>query len=463
MGSVGINFGSATSGAGFDVTTTVNSIVANLQAIESPWKDQLTLLKAQNTAFSSLGTDLSILSTSLQALTDFQGVMASKLGSSSDSNILTLGSANSTAVAGSHTLVVSQLAQTSSMYSAVVPSGDILSGGLTFRVGTSGIPHTVSVVSGVSDTLSTYASAINAADIGVSARIITDTAGSRLSFVSATDGAAGQLTITSGDTVPALTQTSTETATAVAIKPGLSGQDALLNVDGIDVDSASNSVSSAISGVTFQLLSADPNSQIQVQIVNDSNSVKSAFSNFVTAYNTIVADLKTQEGKDSSGVAEPLFGDPVLSQIQSVLSLALTSGAASGSIGSLYQLGISIRQDGTLELDSAALDSVLNSNYTDVVGYLQNSSGFGRKLQNTLDHIGSQSVTGAISLALKANGNQAATLNANVTAQDASIAAQKATLTNQLNLANEILQSIPQQLDEVNQLYSAITGYNTKT
>jgi flagellar hook-associated protein 2 len=146
-----------------------------------------------------------------------------------------------------------------------------------------------------------------------------------------------------------------------------------------------------------------------------------------------------------------------------VLSLALTSGAASGSIGSLYQLGISIRQDGTLELDSAALDSVLNSNYTDVVGYLQNSSGFGRKLQNTLDHIGSQSVTGAISLALKANGNQAATLNANVTAQDASIAAQKATLTNQLNLANEILQSIPQQLDEVNQLYSAITGYNTKT
>src|ERR1700692_4181920 len=128
MGSVGINFGSATSGAGFDVTKTVDSIVANLEAIETPWKSQLTSLKAQDTAFTSLGTDLSGLSTSLQALTDFQGVMASKLGSSSDVNILTLASANPTAVAGSHTVVVSQLAQTSSMYSAIVPSGPILRG-----------------------------------------------------------------------------------------------------------------------------------------------------------------------------------------------------------------------------------------------------------------------------------------------------------------------------------------------
>jgi flagellar hook-associated protein 2 len=97
-----------------------------------------------------------------------------------------------------------------------------------------------------------------------------------------------------------------------------------------------------------------------------------------------------------------------------------------------------------------------------VVGYLQNSSGFGQKLQTALDQIGSQNGSGAISLAIEANGNQEATLNANVSSQETLIAAQKTTLTNQLNLANEILQSIPQQLDEINQLYSAITGYNTK-
>ena len=48
MGAVGINFGAATSGAGFDVTTTVASIVANLQQVESPWNTQLTAANAAN-------------------------------------------------------------------------------------------------------------------------------------------------------------------------------------------------------------------------------------------------------------------------------------------------------------------------------------------------------------------------------------------------------------------------------
>ena len=47
MGTVGLNFGSATSGQGFDVTSTVNQIVTNLQAVETPWKTQLTALTEQ--------------------------------------------------------------------------------------------------------------------------------------------------------------------------------------------------------------------------------------------------------------------------------------------------------------------------------------------------------------------------------------------------------------------------------
>jgi len=58
MGSVGLSFGSATSGQGFDVTTTVNEIVANLQAVETPWTTQLTSLQSKDTALSSLGTGL---------------------------------------------------------------------------------------------------------------------------------------------------------------------------------------------------------------------------------------------------------------------------------------------------------------------------------------------------------------------------------------------------------------------
>ena len=46
MGTVGLSFGSPTSGAGFDVSSTVAAIVANLQNVETPWKNQLTTLES---------------------------------------------------------------------------------------------------------------------------------------------------------------------------------------------------------------------------------------------------------------------------------------------------------------------------------------------------------------------------------------------------------------------------------
>src|SRR5580658_3911536 len=100
MATVGLSFGSATSGAGFDVASTVTSILAISQAIESPWKAQLTSLQAQDTALSGLGTNLSALSTDVSALTNFDGVMASKEGSSSNTDVLTLSSASTSAIAG---------------------------------------------------------------------------------------------------------------------------------------------------------------------------------------------------------------------------------------------------------------------------------------------------------------------------------------------------------------------------
>ncbi len=474
MGTVGINFGSATSGTGFDVATTVSAIVANLKAVETPWQNQLTSLKSDDTALTSIGSDLGTLSTNIQALTDFQGVMSSKLGSSSDTNILTLSSAGSSAVAGSHSIIVSQLAQTSSYYTDPVGASDTLSGALTIQVG-SGAATTIPAVSGNSDTLSTYAAAINAAGIGVSASVISDVSGSRLSIVSDTSGAVGQLTVSSGGTVPASTDangntiaavtygalTDTTSSTAVGLNQGPAGQDALLSVDGVNIDSASNTVSTAIPGVTFQLLSSDLNETVQVQIANDNSSIETAFSSLVSAYNTVVKDLTTQEGNTASGSPEPLYGNPIISQLQSGLSLSLTSGAASGGINNLVQLGISVNDDGTLSLDTSTLDSALNSNYSGVVGFLQNSGSFGQTLQSTLDSLGNQSPTGALTLALASDSAQETTLNDSVTSQNALIATQQTNLTNELNTANQILQSIPQQLDEINELYSAMTGYNT--
>ena len=449
MGTVGLSFGSATSGQGFDVATTVTQIQASEQAIETPWQNQLTALQAQDTVFTSLGSDLSSLSSSLQALTDFEGVFSAKQGSSSNTDLLNLSSASSTAAAGSHTIVINQLAQTSSNAStAISNASDALSGTLTIQ------GHTFNVDSSDNDTtLATLSAAINSADIGVSASVITDSSGSRLSIVSGTSGAAGQLTISSS-----LTGASSGSITFPSTS-GEVGQDAQLTVDGVSISSPSNTVSNAIPGVTFQLL-ATSTTAVQVQIVDDTTSIGNAVSSFVSAYNTVIKDINTQEGNDSSGSPEPLFGSPVLAQLQQQLAGSLFTGAASGSINNITQLGIGMNNDGTLTLDADTLNSVLNSNLSDVTGFLQNSGSFGLSMQSTLDNLGTQAPNGAIYLAQQQNAAQEKSLNSDITNEDALLATQKIQLTDELNTANQILQSIPSQLNQVNEMYSAITGYN---
>src|SRR5215472_2440594 len=165
MGTVGLNFGSPTSGQGFDVSATVSSIVSNLQKVETPWKDQISALLAQDTQLSNLGTLLSSLTTDVSNLTDFTGILAQKTGSSSDNNILELTAATSAAAAGTHSVAVHCLATTSSGYlTEVANASDALTGSVWLGVG-NGMLHQISVPSG--GNLKSVASAINAAGIGI--------------------------------------------------------------------------------------------------------------------------------------------------------------------------------------------------------------------------------------------------------------------------------------------------------
>ena len=558
MSTVGISFGSPTSGQGFDVSSTVSQIIANLQAVETPWNTQLTTLESQDTVLTSIGTDLSSLSTALEPLTDFAGVLSQKEGSSSNTDILALTSAASNAVAGSYTVEVSNLAQTSSYYSSALASGDVLASGGTLVLTVGGVAQTITIDSS-NDSLSTLAAAINAGSYGVTASVITTGSGEELSLVSNTSGAAGEITI--GGSL-----TDSTTGQAVSFTQGQQGQDASLTVDGVPVTSASNTITGAIPGVTFQLVSAAANTAVRVEITNDNSSVESAVSSFVSAYNTVVGDLNKQEGNDSSGNPEPLFGNPTVATLQEDLQAALnftqaanavgttssigssdvlsgsvsiavgggsattvnvptngtladlatainsanlgvtasvitsgtsatlslanptsgssgaitvdssgltdtTTGSAvtfgspqSNAITSLTQLGVSVNDDGTLSLNNDTLDSVLDSNYQDVVNFLEPSASytsFGGNFTTTLNTLGSSSSSdGVVYLALQNNSSSESQLNTNLSNENAYISSQQSLLTTELTEANYTLQQIPSQINEVNELYSAITGYN---
>lgn len=463
MGSVGISFGSPTSGQGFDVTSTVNQIVTNLQTVETPWKNQLAALQSEDTALTGIGTDLSALSTALQSLTDFQGTFSAKEGSSSNTAVLALTNATSTAVAGGHTVVIGQLAQTYSYASADLTATDTLSGSLTIGGTTITISDGTAVDGNgntipANNTLSSLASYINSGNYGVQASMVTDSSGSRLALVSETNGGSGAVAINSSSL------TDSTTSQNIAITQAQKGQDAQISVDGISMTSASNTVTSAIPGVTIQLLdtSAAP---VQVEITNNNSSVEAAVSTFVSAYNKVIGDLNTQEGSDSSGKPEPLFGNPAIALLQQQLQAAVNFTQSSGAITSLSQLGItaSTGYDGTLSLDTSKLDSALNSNYQDAMNLFQSNGSYtslGKNLTTTLNNLGNSAPNGAIYLALQQDSSQETSLNSNIANQETLIAAEKTQLTTELNQANYTLQAIPQQIQYVDQIYSAITGYN---
>ena len=450
MGTIGLSFGSPSSGQGIDVNATVTQIVSQLQNTETPYKTQLTALQSQDTAISNLGSLLSTLSTSIQSLTDPAGILSGKQGSSSNNNALALLSATTQASAGSHSVVVQQLAQTSTFASNAIAATDTLSGSLTLHIG-SGAAQTIQV-NPANATLSGLVAVINQSNAGVSASIITDSSGSRLSLISQTSGAAGQI----GIDASALTDSTT--GTALSLTTGQSGQDALLNVDGVSVSSATNTVSTVIPGVTFQLLGLS-SSPVQVEIANDTQSVTSGLSTLVKNYNSVVSALTAQEGKDASGNAEPLFGLPIVSSLQQALSGALVQQAGT-SLTSITQVGLSLNSDGTLSLNTDQLTTALNSNYTGVQSFFQDVNGFGLSFQHAVDGAGTATPKSLLSQAATANSTMEASLNTTISTIDARIATQKTTLTAELNQANQTLQGIPQQLNAINEIYSAITGYN---
>jgi flagellar hook-associated protein 2 len=173
----------------------------------------------------------------------------------------------------------------------------------------------------------------------------------------------------------------------------------------------------------------------------------------------VIGDINTQETNNSSS-PPALLGSPVLAQLQGAITGSLFTGAASGSINNITQLGISMNNDGTLTLNADTLNTALNSSLADVTGFLQNSGSFGQMMSTTLNNLGTQAPNGAIYLAQQQNTAQESALNTDISNEETLLAAQSTQLTDELNTANQILQSIPSQLNQINEIYSAITGYN---
>lgn len=424
-------------GSGIDVSSLVAAALANQTAELNLLQGQQQSLTTESSALSQISTDLQNLQNAALTLTDPAGVLTNLSASSSNSSVLT-GSAASGAANGTYSVVVNNLATTSSYYSDAVATADtpIATGSLSIQVG-SNTPATITI-DDTNDTLNGVAAAINSANIGVTASIITDASGARLAILSNTSGAPGDLTVTlsSGE---------------INFTKAVTGGNASLTVDGIPISSSTNTVTSAIPGVTLNLATSAPGSPVSLTVGPDTADAASAINSFVTAYNQLITDVNGQYAVNpTTETAGPLVGDSTLDLVQSqILSAVAFSTTGNGSVNSLGDLGITVNNDGTLTVNNGQLSSALQSDPGSVQSFFEttNASGFGSNLDQVLSGL-ADPTTGAVAVDMTGLQQQQTDLTQQISDFQDQLNTQQQQLTQQFDQVDVTLQELPVLLSE---------------
>jgi flagellar hook-associated protein 2 len=441
----GINLNSllsslGTSSSGIDVASAVSQALAALSLPEQQWQAEQQTLATQTSGINQIQTDVATLQTSLNAMGDPVGALTSMTALSSDTSVVFASAAPGTA-SGSHVVIVDNIASSAAAYStvSVANSSTALTPGsfiLTVGSGTSAKATTITIGSGV-DTLDQLASSINTQQLGVTASVVNDASGSRLAIVSNTTGSADGFAI-SAATGTAFTQTST-------------GEDASLHIDGIPIDSASNTVTGAIAGLTLNLVGAAVGGQVTIAVAPDSSSVSQAIASFVGAYNTAIGDVNTQFTVGASGQEGPLGGDSTVQMLQNALLSAATYSGGGNGVSTLADLGITMNNDGTLSLNNTTLNSAIQSNFSAVQTFMQGtlSNGFVSSFNNQLNTL-TDPTSGAFTTDLQSISSENKDLQNQINDFQSYLDAQKVLLTAQYNAADITLQQLPQLQAQIN-------------
>jgi flagellar hook-associated protein 2 len=439
-------------GPGIDVTSTVNQLIAGLRAPEQVWQTQQQELQGQVSSLQSLTSEVSTLSTALNALGDPAGNVTARSVTSSQPGIVTATASNATP-SGSHTVVVNSLATSGSYYSASVASSStaLATGTFTIQVG-SGQAATITI-DNTNNTLDKLAAAINTQALGATASVVNDSTGSRLSIVSDTSGTSGDLTVSN-------------VAGGLSFTKGGTGLDASLTVDGVPISSATNTVAGTVAGLTLNLVGAAPNTPVQVNVTPDSSSISKAVTDFVDAYNTVIQDLSSQFTYNTTTKSSgPLASDFTARLAQDQLLSAASYSVPGGTNGftTLASLGISLNNDGTLSVNSAQLDAAVNANSADVQNFFQaaNGNGFATNLKTQLDSL-TDPTQGAFAVDIHGMTSTENDLQQHVDDFEVYIANQQQLLTTQYEQVNVLLQQLPLLQAQINAELGFTSNSNSK-
>jgi len=357
-------------GSGIDGAGIARTVFESLTLQNEPRKNQIDSLMAENNSLEELGSLLSKVASSLDALrTSNGGASATKAASSSNEDVATAVADSSVEVSSFDVEVNTLASNASGSFNEEFSSGDELilanpanGGDVQFTVGTGEDAQSFSVQVDETTSASDFVNQFNAAagDLASATLVQVDADTYKIAFNTNQEGTAeGSLSITSENDalLHSFGGSTVDQAT-----------DAVFQISGVagEFTRPSNTVDDAVEGVTLQLNQVGA---ATISISDDPSALTSSVESFVSTFNSLVefvnredAVTVLQEGEGAVNIAGSLSQTNVDDSAVSALRSALSSAtSADGSI-SFASLGVSTERDGTLSFDRDAFEETFSEN-----------------------------------------------------------------------------------------------------
>ena len=137
-------------------------------------------------------------------------------------------------------------------------------------------------------------------------------------------------------------------------------QDALFNLDGIQLTRPGNTVTDAVQGLTLQLKQGNQTGTTTLTVSQDVDAATKDMQDVVSKFNAILTNYNS-----ATATGGPLAGDATARTLISTIRASLTGSPAglpvSSRLNSAASMGIKTNKDGTLSLDTKAFQAALTS------------------------------------------------------------------------------------------------------
>jgi flagellar hook-associated protein 2 len=357
-------------GSGIDTFDLVNQLV-ELQSLPDTTRldKKEELYNTQISDYGLLRSAMSDLEAAVAALGS-EDTFNAKSISVPDTSLISLTKLESSAAAGTYKIQIEQVAQAQTLSSGTYTSLDsaVGTGTLTLRFGSwdAGLTtFTVDadkagaeiVIDDSNNSLGSLRDAINKADIGVQASIVSDGGGYKL-LITGPSGASNEIELVAledgGNPGLASFEFSEGSQNLNQAQEGL---DAQIRLNGLLVSRDSNTIDDLIQGLKFDIFNSSLTESINLTITDDKNFAETAIRDFVEAYNTFLKNVELLVGfnaeiEDFGSLRNDSMADNLIDSVRGFLGT--TVKGLSDGFTVLANIGIRTKLDGTLEIVESA-------------------------------------------------------------------------------------------------------------